>query len=119
MPFGFLADLVVVLHFAFVVFVVAGGLAVLRWPRVAWLHVPAVLWGAWVELAGATCPLTPLESWLLEQSGAGPQLGSFVERHLLPVLYPVSLSRELQWLLGGAVLAINGAVYAVFAVKRR
>jgi uncharacterized protein DUF2784 len=111
--FRFLADLVVAVHFAFVLFVVGGGLAVLRWPRLAWLHVPAALWGFWVELAGVTCPLTPLESWLLERGGAGEQAGSFVERHLLPLLYPVALTRELQWLLAGAVLAINGVVYAI------
>lgn len=115
--FGILADLVVAAHFAYVAFVVLGGFAVLRWPRLAWLHVPAALWGAWVELAGWMCPLTPLENWLRERSGA-ERIPGFVEHHLLPLLYPTPLTRELQWLLGGAVLAINAAAYAVVLRRR-
>jgi hypothetical protein len=108
-----LADAVVAVHFLFVAFVVFGGLAVLRWPRLAWLHLPAVVWGAWVELAGWMCPLTPLESWLREQSGSSERIPGFVEHYLLPLLYPTPLTRELQWVLGGAVLAINAAIYAL------
>ena len=62
--YSLLADLVVTLHLAFVGFVVLGGLAVWRWPRLAWVHVPAVVWGVGIELSGAVCPLTPWESWL-------------------------------------------------------
>jgi hypothetical protein len=115
--FGALADFVVALHFAFVVFVVFGGLMALRWPRAAWLHVPAAAWGAWVELAGWMCPLTPLENWLRERAGA-ERIPGFVEHHLLPLLYPAPLTRELQWWLGGAVLAINAASYALVLLRR-
>jgi hypothetical protein len=113
-----LADATVVLHLAFVLFVVAGGLLVVRWPRVAWVHLPAVAWGAWVEFAGRVCPLTPMENWLRQQAGEAVYTTSFVDRYLLPVLYPPALSREIQWTLGGLVLAVNAGVYLV-VVRRR
>ena len=117
MTYRALADATVLLHAAFVVFAVAGGLLVARWPRVAWAHLPAVVWAAWVEIGGWTCPLTPLENYFRTQAGEVAYTTSFVEQHLLPVLYPPALTRLTQWLLGGLVLAINAAVYA--AVLRR
>ena len=111
--FRVLADITVVLHLAFVLFVVFGGLLVVRRPRFAWVHLPAAAWGACVEFAGWVCPLTPLENWLREQSGGPVYTSSFVERYLLPALYPSSLSREFQWVLGGLVILINAAVYFV------
>jgi hypothetical protein len=119
MLFRILADATVVLHVAFVVFVLLGGLLVQRRPRIAWIHVPAVLWAAWVELAGWPCPLTPLENWLREQGGRAAYASGFVEHYLLHLLYPASLSRELQWGLGGAVLAINAAVYILVLHRRK
>ena len=113
MIFRILADATVVLHLAFVAFVVLGGLLVLWRRRVAWVHVPAAAWGAWIEFAGWVCPLTPLENWLREQGGQAAYASSFVERYMLPVLYPVSLSRKLQWMLGAAVLLINAVVYTM------
>ncbi len=105
------ADLVLVLHAAFVAFVVAGGLAVRRWPRVAWLHVPAAAWGATVELAGWVCPLTPLENALRMRAGAAPYDSDFVARALLPLLYPDGLTRPVQVALGVLVVAVNALVY--------
>lgn len=119
MPFSLLADAIVGLHLAFVAFVVLGGLLVLRWPRLAWVHLPAAAWGAWIEFAGWMCPLTPLENWLREQGGEAAYGSSFVERYVLPILYPASLTREMQWALGGLVLAINLAVYAAVARRSR
>jgi hypothetical protein len=113
MIFRLLADLTVVLHLAFVLFVVFGGFLVFRHRAVAWVHVPAAAWGVWVEFAGWICPLTPLENWLREQSGGIAYTSSFVERYLVPTLYPEALSRELQWLLGGFVVVVNAAVYVV------
>lgn len=119
MLFRILADATVCLHVAFVVFVLLGGLLVLRRPRLVWLHLPAVLWAAWVELAGSICPLTPLENWLREQGGGAAYGTGFVEHYLLPLLYPASLSRELQWGLGGIVLAVNAAVYLLVLERRK
>ncbi len=88
-----------------------GGLLALRWWRIAWLHVPAFVWGAAIEFGGWICPLTPLENRLREMSGEGGYAGGFVERYLVPVLYPEELTREIQIGLGIAVLLINLAVY--------
>ena len=114
-----LADLVVLLHLAFVLFVVFGGLLVLRRRRIAWLHVPAFVWGAAIEFGGWICPLTPLENRLREMSGAGGYSGGFVERYLVPVLYPGELTREIQIALGIAVLLINLAIYGFLLRRRR
>jgi hypothetical protein len=116
--FRILADVTVVLHLAFVLFVVAGGLLVVRRPRLAWVHLPAAVWGAFVEFAGWVCPLTPLENWLREQSGGPVYTSSFIERYLVPALYPSSLSREFQWALGGFVVLINAALYLVLLSGR-
>jgi hypothetical protein len=112
-----LADLVVVLHAGFVLFVVLGGLVALRWPRAAWLHLPVVAWGAGIEFMGGVCPLTPLENRLRQLGGEAGYAGGFVEHYLLPALYPEALTREVQYALGGFVLALNLAVYT--AVWRR
>ena len=118
MAFRFLADLTVLLHLAFVVFVVAGALLVARWRRVAWVHLPAAAWGAWVEFAGWVCPLTPLENWLRMQGGGPAYTSGFVEHYLIPLLYPASLSRELQYALGVVVLLINAVIYAILLHHR-
>ena len=112
-----LADLIVVLHFGFVLFVALGGFLVLRWPKVAWAHVPAVVWGAGIELTGWICPLTPLENFLRQRSGQARYAGDFVARYVLPVVYPEGLTRDAQLVLGVAVIAANAAVYTL-AVRR-
>jgi len=106
-----LADLVVILHLSFVLFVVFGGLLVLRWPRLAWVHLPAAAWGAAVEFAGWICPLTPLEQWLRVEGGGLGYGSDFIERYVLSVLYPAGLTRNVQLVLGIVVVVINAAVY--------
>jgi len=118
MFYRLLGDAVVVLHAAFVLFVLSGGLIALRWRKVAWLHVPCVLWGLLVEFAGWICPLTPLENCLREMGGQAAYPGDFVGRYLLPVLYPERLTRGIQIGLGLAALALNAAVYLVMVVRR-
>lgn len=113
------ADVVVLLHVAFILFVVLGGLIVIRRPRLAWVHLPAVVWGALVELAGWVCPLTPLENLLRTASGDGGYGGGFIERYILPIVYPPGLTRGLQMTLGLAVLAVNLFVYGSLLVKIR
>lgn len=114
-----LADFVVLLHLAFVLFVALGGLLALRWRWVPWLHVPAALWGAFVELAGWVCPLTPLENHLREASGGFAYSGGFVERYVVPLLYPNALTRELQVVLGLLVCLGNALVYTLVWRRRR
>jgi uncharacterized protein DUF2784 len=114
-----LADLVVILHFAFVLFVVFGGLLLLRWPKLAYFHLPVVAYGALIELVGWICPLTPLEKRLRESAGLQGYEGGFVEHYILPVLYPSGLTRGVQLVLGLLVVAVNLAIYAVVARSRR
>jgi hypothetical protein len=118
MPHAVLADLLVVLHLAFVVFVVAGGLLALRWPRVAWLHLPAAAWGAVVEVTGWLCPLTPLENHLRQRAGLEVYTGDFVGRYVVPVLYPEGLTPDVQLFLGVMVIALNATIYAA-VIRRR
>jgi uncharacterized protein DUF2784 len=106
-----LADIIVVLHFAFVLFVVLGALLVLRWPWAAYIHVPAAIWGALIELAGWICPLTPLENRLRAAAGSASYQGGFVEHYILPALYPSALTRNIQLLLGCLVLGLNLGIY--------
>lgn len=113
-----LADAVLVVHFAFVLFVALGGLLVLRWPRLAWIHVPAAVWGVAIEYAGWICPLTPLENDLRARAGEPAYGGDFVARYLLPVIYPEGLTREAQILLGTGALLLNAAIYAVVWRRR-
>ncbi len=111
MVYRFLADLVLVAHFAFVVFAVAGALLVLRWRWVVWLHLPAVVWAALISFAGWICPLTPLENSLRELGGLAGYETGFIEHYILPVLYPGGLTREVQIVLGLLVLAVNIGIY--------
>lgn len=106
-----LADGVVIVHLAFVLFVVAGGFFVLKWKRLAWVHLPAATWGAAIEVGGWICPLTPLENWLRARGGGTPYPGGFMEHYLLPMLYPAVLTREFQVALGAAVVVLNALVY--------
>jgi hypothetical protein len=113
-----LADVVVLVHAGFVVFVVAGGLLVWRWRAVAWAHVPCALWGAWIEYAGWVCPLTPLENALRARAGLAGYRGGFIEHYLLPLLYPAGLTRLSQVVLGTLVVAVNLLAYGVLLRRR-
>jgi len=112
------ADLVLILHLAFVAWVVLGGLLVLRWPRLMWIHVPAVLWGVAIEFIGFVCPLTPLEVWLREQGGETPYEGDFIAHYITELLYPDELTRALQVLLGVLALLPNAAIYGYLLIRR-
>ena len=111
MWYSWLADLTLCMHAGFVLFVIFGGLLVLRWRWIAWLHLPAAVWGAVVEFSGWICPLTPLENWLREHAGETGYSSDFVAYYLLPVLYPSSLTHDIQVILGTAVLLINISIY--------
>jgi hypothetical protein len=106
-----LADLVVVAHAAFVLFVALGALLVVRRPRLAWIHLPAAAWGALIEFAGWICPLTPLENHLRRLGGATTYQGDFIEHYLLPLLYPGRLTRQHQIWLGALAILINVLLY--------
>ncbi len=113
------ADAVLLLHLAFIVFVVAGGLLALRWRWAPLLHLPAAAWGAFVELSGRICPLTPLENALRLQAGQAGYEGSFIEHYLLALIYPAGLTHGIQFVLAALVLGVNIAVYAWVWRRRR
>lgn len=119
MTYRVLADMSLLAHTLFVLFVVCGGAAVLRWPRLAWLHLPAVIWGAVIEFKGWLCPLTHLENHFRRIGGGGGYGGSFIEHYLEPVIYPFWLTPRVQIFLGLGVVAINIVLYALLWRKRR
>ncbi len=119
-PYPLLADLIVLVHVAFVVFAFLGGLLAARWRRLVWIHVPAVIWAALVEVSGWVCPLTPLENWLRRKGGQDGYPSDFIAHYLLSILYPEGLTREVQITLGVIVVLINSAVYVcIFRSKMK
>lgn len=115
----FLADALLVAHFLFIAFVLGGGLLLLRWPRLAWIHLPAAAWGAVVEIMAWTCPLTPLENHQQQLGGGMTYHQDFIAHYLLPVVYPDALTPALQAILGGGVIALNCIIYtAVIWVRK-
>ena len=119
MTYRLLADLLVAFHLGFVLFVCLGGLLVLRWRRVAWIHLPAAVWGAIVEFTQTICPLTPLENHLRRLGGQAGYQGGFIEHHITNVLYPAGLSQAVQIALGVFVVLLNLAVYTTVLLRRR
>ncbi len=119
MPYRILADAIVLVHLAFVLFVVLGGLLVVRWPRLAWVHAPAAVWGVAIEFTGRICPLTPLENWLRGLGGDSVYRGDFIARYVLPILYPDGLTRRGQLVLGTLALGITVALYWHAFARRR
>ncbi|EQD67651.1 conserved hypothetical protein, membrane [mine drainage metagenome] len=106
-----LADGLVVVHLAFVGFVILGGFLAWKWRRAAFAHIPALAWGLWVEVSGQICPLTALEQHLRHLAGQAGYRGGFLRHYLLPILYPHGLTRPSQWALAGLLLAINAIAY--------
>lgn len=119
MSYRVLADLVLILHLGFVVFVVLGGLLVLRWPAIMALHIPAAVWGVMIEFTGWLCPLTPLENWLRVRGGELGYSGGFIEHYIQPVLYPSGLTRGIQIALGTLVVLLNLTAYSIVLSRSR
>ncbi|HBZ95386.1 MAG TPA: DUF2784 domain-containing protein [Pseudomonas sp.] len=105
------ADALVLVHLGFILFVLLGGLLLLRWPRLLWLHLPAVAWGIVVECLHLGCPLTPWENQLRRAAGQAGYEGGFIEHYLIPLIYPAGLTPQIQLWLGAIVVLVNLAVY--------
>jgi hypothetical protein len=116
--YGNLATLVVLFHFAFILFVMFGGLLALRWRWVPWVHIPCFLWGSGIEVTGGICPLTPLENRLRRAAGESEYVGTFIEHYILPLMYPAGLTRAVQLVLAVGLVALNVAIYA-WVIRRR
>lgn len=119
-PTGYLllAETVVVVHFLFILFAVFGGVLVMKWKQVLWLHLAAVLWGGYVEFIGRTCPLTPLEHWLRQRAGVDLYQGGFISHYLEPLIYPPGLTAHAQWYIGGILIGVNLLIYTGVFVRR-
>ncbi|MDO8631537.1 MAG: DUF2784 domain-containing protein [Phycisphaerales bacterium] len=113
MGYRLLADLVVILHLAFLLFTVLGGLLVFRWRCFPWIHLPAAIWGGFVEVTGRVCPLTVLENWLRRAGGGSGYERDFIDRYVVPIVYPPGLTREIQLALGAFLVMVNGAIYVI------
>ena len=108
MLYRILLDITVFVHASFVIFAVLGALLVYRWRRLVWLHIPAVAWAAMIEFGGWICPLTPLEDLLRELTTTGY---GYIEVYIMPILYPMRLTRTIQFFLGAGVLVVNLVLY--------
>ena len=117
----FLAELVLLVHFLFIVLVVFGGLLVLKWPRLVWWHLAILAWGIYIEFSGDICPLTPLEVWLRRQAGETGYSGSFISQYILPIVYPTGLTHNTQIVFGTILIGWNILIYGIFiyAMKKR
>ena len=119
MIYSFLADLLVVFHLVLILYVIAGALLIVKWPKTLWLHLPSCFWGMTIEFTGWICPLTPWEIQLRRLAGEEGYTGSFIEQYLIPIIYPSGLNWENQMLLGSIVLIVNLSLYTLILIKRR
>lgn len=119
MPYWLLADAVVALHFAFILFALLGGSLIVRFPRVLWLHVPTLTWGSWIAASGNICPLTPLENNFRDLAGQGTYGGGFIDRYITPIIYPEGLTRGTQAAYGAILIGVNLVFYWRWWRERR
>ncbi|HKJ17066.1 MAG TPA: DUF2784 domain-containing protein [Xanthomonadales bacterium] len=113
------ADSIVLIHFGFIIFVVLGGLLVLSWPKIAWVHIPAAAWGVWIELSHGVCPITPLEQSLRDRAGATNYEGSFINQYIVPIIYPPDFSPQTAQVFGFALMVFTMTVYSVAIYRKR
>jgi len=118
MGWSILADLVLMLHGAFIAWATLGALAVWRWPRLLWAHLPALAWAVWVEASAGICPLTPLETALRHRAGQGGYEGSFIDHHLGALIYPQGLTSAAQWRIALGLAAFNLGLYGLIVWRR-
>ena len=116
---GVLADAVLVFHGLFIAWAAAGAIAVWRWPRLMWLHLPALAWAVWIEASGRICPLTPLENSLRRAAGQQGYSGGFIDHYLGRIIYPNGLTREMQWVIAGVLLLVNLGLYTLIVRRAR
>src|SRR5258708_37922422 len=116
---GFAADAVMLFHFWFIAFALAGSFLILRWPKVIWLHILALAWGVWIEASGNICPLTPLENHFRTLAGQSTYGEGFITHYLGPIIYPAGLTRSTQFLILGILVALNAIGYALVIRGRR
>lgn len=118
MLYSAVANLLMIVHFCFVLFVILGGLLLFWWPRFAFVHLPAAAWGVMIELNHWICPLTPLEQYMRRAAGQGGYSGGFIDHYINSLIYPEGLTPQIQQILGVSVLLLNAVIYATWLVQR-
>ncbi len=111
------ADSILILHLTFIVFVVLGGFLALYYKSAPVVHIPAACWGTFVELTGRACPLTTLENSFRQSAGELGYVGGFIEHYLLPIIYPLGLTQDMQWWLAGFIVLINSTIYGLLVYR--
>ena len=111
------SDLIFLIHFVFIFFVIFGGFLALKYRKLIWLHAPAAIWGALIEFFGWFCPLTTLENELRRNNENEAYSTGFIEHYIIPVIYPEGLTRDIQIVLGIAVFVLNLFIYTLFFKK--
>ena len=106
------ADLTLIIHFAFILFIIFGALLFFITTKIIFIHIPAFIWGSYIELTNSICPLTYLENWFLHKANLTTYSEGFIQNHLVPIVYPVSLTKDLQTYLGIVLIVINIVFYA-------
>jgi hypothetical protein len=119
MLYQILAEIVLAIHFLFILYVVLGALLVLKWYWTMIIHIPAAFWGALIMFMGWICPLTPLENRFRRLAGDEGYEEGFIERYIWPVVYPEALTRELQIYLGIGVVVVNLVIYGIVMLRKQ
>lgn len=117
MIYKLLTNLIVLIHLAFIIYVVLGGLLVLRWRKSIYVHIPAAIWGAVVEYLSLICPLTPLENYFRSRAGTSTYGTGFIEQYITLLIYPENLEKSSQLFFGSLVIIINAVIYLLLIIK--
>ena len=111
--YEFFANLTLIAHLIFILFVVIGGLIFFIFPKIIYMHLPALSWGIYIELTNSVCPLTYLENWFLYKGEFTPYSNNFINNYLIPIIYPEGLTNEIQIYLGISLIVINILIYGL------
>jgi hypothetical protein len=118
MLYNAVANLLMIVHFCFILFVILGGLLLFWWPRLAFVHLPAAAWGVMIELNRWICPLTPLEQYMRRAAEQEGYTGGFIDHYINPLIYPEGLTPQIQLILGVSVLLLNAVIYGILLLQR-
>jgi len=113
------ADIILIIHFAFILFVIFGALLFFVTTKIIFIHLPALIWGSYIELTSSICPLTYLENWLLQKANLKTYSEGFIQNYLVPIVYPTNLTKDTQIYLGIALIVINIVLYAFIFSKMK
>lgn len=115
--YEFLASFVLIIHFLFIIFVIFGGLLFFVRKWMILIHLPALIYGIYVEFTQSICPLTYLENFLLQKAKLTTYSTSFIQNYLVPIIYPINLTKDKQINLAIALIILNAVIYTVVVIK--